>query len=304
MYQGKHSRPVRVRGFVVVLALVCAAALGWVGVAALHGQKAAVVAAALKPRVGVPVANAGTAPTPLPRLAPVSPAPASAIDAAIARLAQRGVPIYCGGPSKPFVALTFDDGPGPFTLGTMTILRSFGDTATFFLVGKELRAYPALLDVPRLERQMGAVGDHTWNHLYLPGLDVTRLQHEIADAEQAIAAASGGGPVRVFRPPYGARNATVDAYVRSLGMVEVIWTVDSGDSHGASASQVLANVVKGLRPGAIILLHENRGSTYSVLPQILQAIRERGLQTVTLPTLLALDPPTLTELQHPGYCPR
>ena len=303
MYQGKHSRPVRLRRSLMVLALVCATALVWLSVAEFHGEKGAVVAAALKPRVGVPVANTGTAPTPLPRLAPVSLAPASAIDAAIARLAQRGVPIYCGGPSKPFVALTFDDGPGPFTLGTMTILRSFGDTATFFLVGKELRAYPALLDVPRLERQLGAIGDHTWNHLYLPGLDVTRLHHEIADAERAIAAASGGR-VQVFRPPYGARNATVDAYVRSLGMVEVIWTVDSGDSHGASASQVVANVVKGLRPGAIILLHENRGSTYSVLPQILQAIRERGLQTVTLPTLLALDPPTLTELQHPGYCPR
>jgi peptidoglycan/xylan/chitin deacetylase (PgdA/CDA1 family) len=222
--------------------------------------------------------------------------------AALKRLAALGLPVYCGGASKPFVALTFDDGPGPFSMRTMDILRSYGDTATFFLVGKELRAYPTLLSVPRLERRLGAVGDHTWHHLYLPGLSPSRIRSEIADTQTAIAKASGG-PVLVFRPPYGAHDPIVDRYVSSLGKVEIIWTVDSGDSQGAGPAQVFRNVLRGLRPGSIILMHENRRATLTALPEILQAVRDKGLQTVTLPTLLTFDPPTRALLSHPAGCP-
>jgi peptidoglycan/xylan/chitin deacetylase (PgdA/CDA1 family) len=302
MYRGKHFPPrrrLRSLALGALIALVLTA--GGVGAVELHGKRPGLAVAALTSRLALP---AGSGPERRDASRPVASAnvpSAAQAEAALERLASLGFPVYCGGRSKPLVALTFDDGPGPYTLPTMAILRSFGDAATFFLVGKELKAYPTLEGVPRLERQLGAVGDHTWTHPNLLGLPPSGLQHEIADTQRAIAAASGG-PVLLFRPPYGGQDSAVESYVKSLGMVDVIWTIDSGDSHGAGPSRVLRNVVKGLRPGAIILLHENRGSTFAVLPQILRAMRARGLQAVTLPALLTLDPPTVAELRHPNLC--
>jgi peptidoglycan/xylan/chitin deacetylase (PgdA/CDA1 family) len=108
--------------------------------------------------------------------------------------------------------------------------------------------------------------------------------------------------VTLFRPPYGARDPALDQYVRSLGMVEILWSAESGDSAGAPPSVVLANAVAGLKPGAIILMHENRGSTLSMLPQILSAVADKGLQAVTVPYLLANDPPTEEQLRAGGGC--
>ena len=66
---------------------------------------------------------------------------------------------------------------------------------------------------------------------------------------------------------------------------------------GTTADQVLSNVLTQLRPGAIVLMHENRGNTLNALPQLLQAIAQRGYQTVTVPELLTMDPPSKQQLK-------
>jgi len=105
-------------------------------------------------------------------------------------------------------------------------------------------------------------------------------------------------PVRLFRPPYGRRSAAVDRTARSLGLLEVLWSVDSRDSLGADWLGIAKNVKAGLRPGAIILLHENRGQTIRALKyRILPELRRRGLRAVSVPELLALDPPSETRLR-------
>lgn len=262
--------------------------------AALVGLVAAVLLAsggpgAAKPTARRPAAHATvTLPTVIGRPADQQ--------AALARLAAIGLPVYCGSPAKPLVALTFDDGPGPYTKLAIKKLRARHIKATFFLVGKSINSYPSLAP---LERQVGAVGDHTMTHPFLPGLGRSAIDQEMADARTLIERNSGQR-VAVFRPPYGARTSAIDAEAKALGLVDVIWTVDSADSLGADYAGIARNAIAGLRPGSIILMHENRGQTIRALATILPALARSHLHAVTLPELLSTDPPTLAQLRAGG----
>jgi peptidoglycan/xylan/chitin deacetylase (PgdA/CDA1 family) len=213
--------------------------------------------------------------------------------AAVHRLAAYGLPLYCGGRSKRMVALTFDDGPGPYTTLAIAKLRVQHLRATFFLVGKEIPAYPGLA---RLEKSVAAVGDHTMTHPFLPALPHAAMVQEIAGAKTLIEQAAGQ-PVTLFRPPYEGHSPAIDSEARALGLLEVLWNVDSGDSLGANYAGIERNVIAGLRPGSIILMHENRGQTIRALPAIFAALVRDHLRAVTIPELVAEDPPSLAQLR-------
>ena len=238
------------------------------------------------------------------KLAPLSGPPVASpeqIRSTLDRLAAYGKPIMCGGGTKPLVALTFDDGPGPYTRKVVGMLRRAGAKATFFIVAKEIVDWPGLADEPRDEATVGAIGNHTYDHVDLVGITQEQLDHEIVASRELIEEHAGTS-VDLFRPPYGHHDAVVDHAVRAQGMLQVLWTVDSEDGMtGATGPIVLHNVVTGLRPGAIVLMHENRGTTLHELPRILHAIRRKGLHTVTVPELLAADPPSASQLRS-GSC--
>ncbi len=219
---------------------------------------------------------------------------AGAANATIRDLVAQGEPVHCGAGTKPLVALTFDDGPGPYTQATLDLLRANGMTATFFTVGK-LYEDPRFRGLLREEARVGAVGDHTWDHVAVAGLSAEGLASEIGDTRTEAARLSGG-PVFLFRPPLGRHDPAVDAYVQSHDMLDVLWDLDSGDSQGANAEQIYETVAAELAPGDIVLFHENRGTTQLALPRILELIREQGYRTVTVPQLLRLDPPSRAQL--------
>jgi peptidoglycan/xylan/chitin deacetylase (PgdA/CDA1 family) len=240
-----------------------------------------------------------------------SPSPSTAIPGGTAgggggaqttlqRLIAAGEPIYCGAGTKPLVALTFDDGPGPDTLQTIATLRAAHMTATFFEVGK-LLGENSFQGIPRSAARFGAVGDHTWSHVTMNGLSTSQLDAEIGRTRRALGRLTGTH-VSMFRPPLGLHDGRVDTYVRSNGMLEILWSIDSQDSMGASADKIFRNVRDGLSAGDIILLHENRGTTQNALPRIIELIQQRGFQTVTVPELLAQDPPTAQQLRQHS-CP-
>jgi peptidoglycan/xylan/chitin deacetylase (PgdA/CDA1 family) len=220
--------------------------------------------------------------------------------AAVRRLARYGLPLYCGGHRGRMVALTFDDGPGVYTTLAIKKLREFHAHATFFLVGKEIRAWPGLA---RRERPVAAAGDHTMTHLFLPALPEAEMVQEIADAKRLIERTIGE-PVVLFRPPYEGLDAAIEAEVKKLGMLDVLWDVDSADSLGANYAGIEHNVIEGLFPGSIVEMHENRGQTIRALPAIFAALARRHLRAVTLLQLIAQDPPTIAQLRQ-GFrgCP-
>jgi peptidoglycan/xylan/chitin deacetylase (PgdA/CDA1 family) len=214
----------------------------------------------------------------------------------VRKLVALGKPIYCAGPRGNEVALTFDDGPGTYTRLAIAKLRKHRVKATFFIVGRNIPLQPEAI---REERMLGAVGDHTFKHPLLTALPRSLAKSEIVRTQRAVARASGG-PVFLFRPPYGAHNATVDSIARRHNLLEILWTVDSRDSLGANYTQIERNVIAAMRPGAIILLHENHGQTIRAMLSIFAALKRKHLKPVSVPKLLAEDPPGEAQVRAGG----
>jgi peptidoglycan/xylan/chitin deacetylase (PgdA/CDA1 family) len=234
--------------------------------------------------------------------APVPAGPAAQA-AAVMRFAARGKPVYCGNGRRRLVALTFDDGPGPHTSALLRELRRHDARGMFFLVGRAVAQRPAW---PRRQRERGAIGTHSMTHTDLTRLPLAAASEEIAGG-RAAALDAAGPPVDLFRPPYGRRTQAIDREIRLRGMAQIMWDVNSTDSRRDPPpgfdKAVSARVLRLARPGSIVLLHE-RAHTIRALRTILPALRRRGLRAITLPELLAADPPSAARL-HRGArgCP-
>ena len=173
-----------------------------------------------------------------------------------------------------YVGLTFDDGPSDaHTPAVLNALRQNGLRATMFNEGQYAAAYPAQV---RAEAGAGMwVGDHSYTHPRLTTLSQAQIDSEISRTQQAIAAAGGGTP-KLFRPPYGETNATVQAVEARYGLRQIIWDVDSQDWNGATVDAIVAANAR-LTTGQIILMHEWPANTLAAIPRIAQGLAGRGL---------------------------
>jgi peptidoglycan/xylan/chitin deacetylase (PgdA/CDA1 family) len=225
---------------------------------------------------------------PAPGLGRPSFPPVWAQHRAFRQVLDRRQIVSCGGGHGDAVALTFDDGPSPYTMQLLRILRRNGAHATFFDVGNRLAYWP---HSAYAEARVGGVGNHTWSHAHL-----TRLPHwvvwlELMRTQYEVGSQVGWKP-RLFRTPYAEHSRATDDISVRLGLVEVFWNVDARDDvPHARVRAIVRNVERGLRPGSIILLHDLHPWTVRALPAILQAIRVRGLRAVSVQELLAIDPP-------------
>ena len=195
---------------------------------------------------------------------------------AVERLVRHGVAVYCADRASRLVALTFDDGPGIYSRQIAATLRRARARATFFVVGERLTWWRGALQA---EASVGVIGDHTWTHARLASLGPAGLRREIGRTRAAEIERTGRR-IMLFRPPYGVRTAAADAYVRHLGMAQVLWDV--------------ADSAVGIRGGSIVLLHETRPQTLPLLRAILRDLKQRGLRAVTVPELLANARPPFT----------
>ncbi len=221
--------------------------------------------------------------------------PPDALDnAAIKRLVALGLPIFCGGLHGNEVAFTFDDGPGVYTHYAIKKLTQARERATFFIVGRLIALWPGWL---QQELKLGAIGDHTWTHPELIELPPSEIRSQLSMTAQAIHAVTGQD-VDMWRPPYELHNAITDRIAQRLGLLEILWSVDSGDSVGANWALIIREVEAELKPGMIILFHENRGQTIRALTTLLPDLRRAHLRSVSVPELLATDPPSLRQLRE------
>jgi peptidoglycan/xylan/chitin deacetylase (PgdA/CDA1 family) len=215
---------------------------------------------------------------------------------AFARLLRVDRPIYCGGNRGHAIALTFDDGPGPYTHLVLRKLAKYHQHATFFDVGRSMNYFPGYL---RPELRLAAIGDHTYSHPPLTALPAAQISYQLRATKRQIEARSGQH-VNLFRPPYELYNSTVERIAHRLRMLTILWNVDSQDSLGANYVQIIANVSAGLHAGAIILMHENHGQTIRALTTILPLLKRHHLHSVSIPQLLASDPPSTAQLRRGG----
>jgi peptidoglycan/xylan/chitin deacetylase (PgdA/CDA1 family) len=223
----------------------------------------------------------------------VQTVPSASDSATIQRLIRLGLPIFCAGHRGNAVAFTFDDGPGSYTHLALAKLARAGERATFFVVGRSADNFPGYL--PR-ELKVATIGDHTYTHPALTALSPSMVTWQLEHTAQKIERDSGEH-VELFRPPYGLHSAVVDRIAKRLGLLEILWSVDSADSLGANYAQIIRNVEAGLRPGAIILMHENHGQTMRALNTLLPELHRRHLRSVSVPELLAMDPPSVSQVR-------
>jgi peptidoglycan/xylan/chitin deacetylase (PgdA/CDA1 family) len=213
------------------------------------------------------------------------------------QLLDAGIPIYCGAGTKPYVALTFDDGPGPFSAQLVALLRRYHARATFFDIGKKVVRRPRR---ERLEASVGAIGDHSFTHPNLITLPPEQIRSELARTQKAIERTTRQKVV-LFRPPFGDNAAEILQIARGLGMLEVMWNEDSGDASEAStpsSQEIYQHLVDRVRAGGIVLMHEDEvvPRTLDALRMFLPVLQQEGLQAVTVPELLRFDPPSLEQV--------
>jgi len=212
-------------------------------------------------------------------------------DAAIDRVLSYTPAITAGGSRGNEVALTFDDGPGPYTEQLVGVLNRLHAHATFFAIGEEERYFSG---GTRLELRSGdAVGDHTETHPMLATLS-RHDQHEELLEQIARIELLGGPRPRLFRPPYGSFDATTFKELHAMRLLMVLWSTDTADYTLPGVQAIVQRALAGAHPGAIILMHDaggNRQETIEALPAIIAGLRRRGLHPVTVPRLMLDDPP-------------
>ena len=213
-------------------------------------------------------------------------------NAAIDRLLARQQFITAGGPERREIALTFDDGPGPYTPRVLDQLQRLHVPATFFEVGSMIHYF-----YDALERQLRTsdvvVGDHTEQHPMMAQLSPSDQNSQITLQTEQLARFGGLFP-RLYRPPYGSFNAATFAILRRLHMLMVLWSVDTEDYTRPGVDAIVARALAGAKPGAIILMHDaggERSQTIASLPPLVHALRARGYKLVSIPQLVLDDPP-------------
>lgn len=169
--------------------------------------------------------------------------------------------------------LTFDDGPHPVhTKKVLDVLARHGATATFFVIGRNCAFYPKTLKA--IADAGHRIGNHTWNHPKLTTLSKAKIKEELLKTEKVILPFMEGK--KLFRPPYGAHNATVDEVVADLGYRTVIWNVDTVD--WSKDFQPAKWVDHGLaqikaRQNSVVLNHDIWRSTASNLDTFMTRIK-------------------------------
>ncbi len=198
-------------------------------------------------------------------------------------------PFICEGDrSKKQVALTFDDGPDArSTPALLDLLREHKVAAAFFCIGKRVMTEPSL--TKRILAEGHMLENHSFAHSNTTNFfTVPQLIADLSQAQIIIQAATGHEP-KLFRPPVGLSNPNVFRAAKELGLRVIGWSIRSLDTKITEPEKIVARIERGLKPGAIILLHDgNIPAERLVLTVklILIKLREHGYDVVRLDRLI------------------
>lgn len=193
-------------------------------------------------------------------------------------------------PSKPMLALTFDDGPSAHTERLLDAFAAHGGKGTFYVVGNMLDARPDTLR--RMAAEGHEIGGHSWNHRQLTKLGAEELTDQLMTPRAKIYSITGLDTATV-RPPYGACNDAVKAKAGELGLALVNWTVDTLDWKYKDAELVYRAVMDGAKDGAIILCHDLHKTTVDAMERAIPDLITAGYQLVSVTELLTSGGGTL-----------
>ena len=194
--------------------------------------------------------------------------------------------------SRRILALTFDDGPHPqLTPKLLDILRQQGIRATFFVVGRNVEAYPDI--ARRIIAEGHEIANHSWSHPDLTKLGEQGMRRELENTTAVIERVTGRR-VTKMRPPYGAINQRIrEVLTKEYNLDVMLWSVDPLDWRKPGPSVVTQRLVDGAKPGGILLAHDIHEGTIEAMPETIAQLKAKGYGFVTVSQLLALreEPP-------------
>lgn len=194
-----------------------------------------------------------------------------------------------GPADRPWIALTFDDGPDDrFTPAILDVLAELEVPATFFVNGTQILRYPDVLF--RMLREGHAVGHHGYRHVDFSGRTAADIRDDLA-RNRALLELAGSEYGNLFRPPYGALDPASTRTIVEEGYHIVLWSIDPNDWRQLPGDIIAEYVLERARPGSIVLLHsagtDDLSGTVEALPVIVEELRRRGFEFVTVPQMLA-----------------
>lgn len=181
------------------------------------------------------------------------------------------------------VALTFDDGPSPYTGKLLDALKARGAHATFFMVGDRLANYS---DYRKYAKRMAdeghQLGNHSWSHAELTNYGYSKVSQELSSTRKYLVEA-GGDKTYYVRPPYGSYNSTVKS---AAAAPLIMWSVDPLDWQYRNANTVYNNVMNQVRDGSIVLMHDLYSTSVDAAIRVMDTLISRGYELVTVEELL------------------
>jgi peptidoglycan/xylan/chitin deacetylase (PgdA/CDA1 family) len=197
---------------------------------------------------------------------------------------------------RKLVALTYDDGPHPtITPKLIELLKRKNAPATFFLLGQSVKAYPS---IARQLADIGfEIGNHSFSHPQLTKLSEEAIRRELTQCAELITSATGGAPIRVMRPTYGAHNERVRRIATEMGYNIILWDVDTNDWRKRTTDQMVATILSSVKDGSIILMHDRYSTTLETTAAVIDELRARGFTFVTVSEMLEQPRSTSRESQ-------
>mgnify|MGYP003114101932 FL=1 len=184
------------------------------------------------------------------------------------------------------IALTFDDGPVENTLEILALLKKYNAKASFFCIGKQIKENREIFQ--KILQEGHLVGNHTYSHTRKMGFLRTQQVIEEINRCNKIAFEIGGINLKTFRPPFGIINPKVERALMSTGHQVIGWNLRSYDGILNSKNFILKRIIKNIKPGDVILLHDNNLHTVEILEQLLLFLQNNNYRSVRVDNLFQL----------------
>jgi len=207
----------------------------------------------------------------------------------------RDLPIYSVENEDEKVAITFDCAWGAKDIPIiLNVLKEKKVKATFFLVGEWVRRNPE--ETKMIADQGHDVANHSENHFKMSALNMDKIKKEILDCSKTIEDATGF-PTYLFRAPYGDYNNNVISVARQTDHYTIQWSLDSLDWKPGISQETIIKRISNVQSGDILLFHNDTSHTNKILGDVIDIIREKGLNPVPVSELIIKDN---YEIKHDG----
>jgi peptidoglycan/xylan/chitin deacetylase (PgdA/CDA1 family) len=194
------------------------------------------------------------------------------------------------------IALTFDACPttSEYDERITRVLNATRTPATIFLSGSWVKRSPQTV-LELANNPLFELGNHSYTHKHMTELEQSQALAELLRTQAEIYDLTGQVP-EYFRPPFGEFDSRLASVVGQAGLTTIEYDLASGDpDEHATKERLVAWVLKLARPGSIVVMHINHKQfhTADALPEIIQGLRKRGYELVTVGQLLKERPPPL-----------